>query len=57
MPIEISKKLNLHPNAVSKNLKDLREHDLVYVINPEYHIPKLYRLTAKGQNILKLLIL
>ena len=55
-PIEISKKLNLHLNAVSKNLKDLRKHDLVYVINPEYHIPKLYRLTVKGQKILKLLI-
>ena len=45
----------LHPNNVSKKLKDLREHELVYVINPEYHVPKLYRLTESGKKILKLL--
>ncbi len=54
-PIQISKKLKIHPNHVSKNLKDLREHELVYVINPEYHVPKLYRLTEKGKNIIRLL--
>ena len=54
-PIEISKKTGLHPNNVSKKLKDLREHELVYVINPEYHVPKLYRLTEKGKNIIGLL--
>ena len=54
-PIQISKKLNLHPNAVSKKLRDLREHDLIYVINPEYKVPRLYRLTDKGKKILKLL--
>lgn len=55
MPIEISRKTGLHPNNVSKKLKDLREHELVYVINPEYHVPKLYRLTESGKKILKLL--
>ncbi len=54
-PIEISRKTGLHPNNVSKKLKDLREHGLVYVINPEYHVPKLYRLTESGKKILKLL--
>lgn len=54
-PIEISRKTGLHPNNVSKKLKDLREHELVYVINPEYHVPKLYRLTEKGKNIIQLL--
>lgn len=54
-PIEISRKTGLHPNNVSKKLKDLREHGLVYVINPEYHVPKLYRLTEKGKNILQFL--
>ena len=54
-PIEISRKTGLHPNNVSKKLKDLREHELVYVINPEYHVPKLYRLTEKGKNIIGLL--
>ena len=54
-PIQISRKMNLHPNNVSKKLKDLREHELVYVINPEYHVPKMYRLTEKGKNIIQLL--
>ena len=54
-PIQISNKTGIHPNNVSKKLKDLREHELVYVINPEYHVPKLYRLTEKGKNILQFL--
>ena len=54
-PIEISRKTGLHPNNVSKKLKDLREHELVYVINPEYHVPKMYRLTEKGKNMLQYL--
>ena len=54
-PIQISKKTGLHPNNVSKKLKDLRELELVYVINPEYAIPRLYRLTEKGKNIIGLL--
>ena len=54
-PIQISRKMNLHPNNVSKKLKDLREHELVYVINPEYHVPKMYRLTEKGKNMLQFL--
>ena len=52
-PIQISRKTSLHPNNVSRKLKDLREHELVYVINPEYHVPKLYRLTEKGKNIIQ----
>ena len=54
-PIEISRKTGLHPNHVSKNLKDLREHELVYVINPEYTVPRLYRLTESGKIMLRLL--
>ena len=54
-PIQISKKTGIHPNHVSKNLRDLREHGLVHVINPEYAIPRLYRLTEKGKNIIGLL--
>ena len=54
-PIQVSKKTSLHPNNVSRKLKDLREHELVYVINPEYTIPRLYRLTESGKNIVRLL--
>ena len=54
-PTEISRKINVHPNNVSKHLKSLREHGLVYVMNPNYHVPRLYRLTENGRKILKLL--
>lgn len=54
-PIGIAKKTSLHPNAVSSNLKKLRDNGFVYVINPEYHVPRLYRLTDKGKKILNLL--
>lgn len=54
-PMQVSKKTGIHPNHVSKNLRDLRELELVYVINPEYTIPRLYRLTEKGKNIVHIL--
>lgn len=54
-PIQIAKKTGLHPNAVSSNLKKLRDNGFVYVINPEHHVPRLYRLTDKGKKILNLL--
>ena len=54
-PIQIAKKLDLHPSAVSNNLKKLRENGFVYIINPDYHVPRLYRLTDKGKKILNLL--
>lgn len=54
-PIEISRKTSIHPNNVSKKLKDLREQELVHIINPDYHVPKLYRLTEKGKKIVQLL--
>lgn len=40
-PTEISRKIGVHPNNVSKHLRFLREHNLVYVMNPDYHVPKL----------------
>ncbi|MCI5737808.1 MAG: MarR family winged helix-turn-helix transcriptional regulator [Methanobrevibacter ruminantium] len=54
-PTEISKKSSLHKNTVSGNLKKLRERDYVYVINPDFSRPRLYRLTGKGKKILGLL--
>ena len=54
-PIQIAKKTNFHPNNVSRKLRDLRELDLVYVINLEYYVPRLYRLTDNGKKILNLL--
>ena len=54
-PTEISRKINVPPNNVTKHLRSLLEHELVYVMNPDYHVPRLYRLTEKGEKILKLL--
>ena len=54
-PTEISKRLGLHRNTISFNLKKLRERGYVYVINPEFSRPRLYRLTEKGKIILDLL--
>ena len=54
-PTEISRKTKVHPNNVSKHLRSLREHELVYVMNPDYHVPRLYKLTEKGKKILALL--
>ena len=51
-PIQIAKKLDLHPSAVSNNLKKLRDRGYVYLMNPDYHMPRLYRLTEKGKRIL-----
>lgn len=52
-PIQIAKKLDLHPSAVSNYLKKLCDRGYVYLMNPDYHIPRLYRLTEKGKRILK----
>ena len=54
-PRDIVKRTGIHPNNVSKHLKGLREHGMVYVINPDYHVPRLYRLTPKGKRLLNLL--
>ena len=54
-PTEISRKTGVHPNNVSKHLRSFREHNLVYLMNPDYHVPRLYRLTENGRKILKLL--
>lgn len=54
-PTQIAIATGIHISSVSKCLRQLREHNLVYLINPEYHVPRLYRLTEKGEKILKLI--
>ena len=51
-PIQIAKKLDLHPSAVSNNLKKLCDRGYVYLMNPDYHMPRLYRLTDRGKYII-----
>lgn len=50
-PTEISKKVDIHVNTVSKSLKQLRENDLVYILNPESRRGRLYKLTEKGKKV------
>lgn len=54
-PIQIAEKLDLHPTTVSLNLRKLRDNGYVYLMNPDYHMPRLYRLTEKGKRILNYL--
>ena len=48
-PSDIAKECNIHKNTVSNNLRLLKEEGLVYCMNPEYHIPRLYRITKEGK--------
>ena len=51
-PSQISVLTGIHISSVSKCLRQLREKELIYLLNPEYSIPRLYRLTEKGKRIL-----
>ena len=53
MPKEISKDAEIRTNHVSNILRQLNEHNLVECVNPEYRKGRLYRLTDKGNKIVK----
>ena len=50
-PTEIGKDTETATNIVSKYLKGLGDHNLVYCINPEVRKGKLYKLTDLGEKI------
>lgn len=52
MPFQIAEDSNVLNNHVSKTLRQLREHGLVELINPEMTRGRLYRLTNDGKQIL-----
>lgn len=54
-PSEIARKLNLRINTVSDNLKKLTEREYIYLMNPQFHSHRFYKLTEKGKKILDLL--
>ncbi|WP_295620706.1 winged helix-turn-helix domain-containing protein [uncultured Methanobrevibacter sp.] len=54
-PTDISKKTDIHRNNVSRILSQLREKDLVRLLNPENKRGRLYELTDYGQEILNLM--
>lgn len=41
------------PNHISKVLAELKAHELVECINPEVRKGRLYRLTDKGDDVVK----
>ena len=53
IPTVIAKDSEIRPNHISKVLAELKAHNLVECINPEAKKGRLYRLTDKGDEIVK----
>ena len=53
IPTVIAKDSEIRPNHISKVLSELKAHELVECINPEVRKGRLYRLTPKGDEIVK----
>ena len=49
----ITNDLGIRTNHISKVLAELKAHELVECINPEVRKGRLYRLTDKGEEIIK----
>ena len=54
-PSQIAILTEIHISSVSKCLRQLREKELIYLLNPDFHIGRLYDITEKGRTILKLI--
>jgi len=53
IPSQIAKDSEIRQNHISKVLAELKAHELVECINPEVRKGRLYRLTDKGEDIVK----
>ena len=53
MPSQIAKDTGIVQNHISNSLRQLKEHELVECINPEVRKGRLYRLTDKGNELVK----
>ena len=53
IPTVIAKDSEIRPNHISKVLAELKAHELVECINPEVRKGRLYRLTDKGDEVVK----
>ena len=53
IPSKIAEDSDILQNHISAVLKQLKEHELVECINPEVRKGRLYRLTDKGEEIVK----
>ena len=53
IPSVIAKDSGIRTNHISKVLSELKAHELVECVNPEVRKGRLYRLTDKGEEIIK----
>lgn len=53
IPSQIAKDVNIGQTHISKVLKQLKEHELIECLNPEFKKGRLYRHTNKGDEIVK----
>ena len=53
IPSQIAKNSGIRTNHISKVLGELKAHELVECINPEVRKGRLYRLTEKGDELIK----
>ena len=53
IPSNIAKDSGIRTNHISKVLSELKSHELVECINPEVIKGRLYRLTDKGDDVVK----
>ena len=53
IPSQIAKDSEIRQNHISKVLAELKAHELVECINPEVRKGRLYRLTPKGDELVK----
>ena len=53
IPSKIAKDSDILQNHISAVLKQLKDHEMVECINPEVRKGRLYRLTDKGEEIVK----
>ena len=54
-PSQIAILTEIHISSVSKCLRQLREKELIYLLNPDFHIGRLYDITEKGRYIVEFL--
>lgn len=55
MPSELSKNTGITPHHVSHTLRQLKDYELIVCINPEVRKGRIYKLTDKGEKVLKAL--
>ena len=53
IPSEIANDAEIFHNHISHTLRQLKEHELIECINPEVKKGRLYRLTDKGNELVK----